>query len=215
LIGICRELEIDKLHLKGGKGKTKWTTVANQLKEIGFTYTPLQIKNKWQYEKCQFKKVLDHNRKTGRNRLEYKHDEVMREALKDDDTLAPKYLKTSEGKISTTLELPIGVDTDAAQRSSTQEISSPPLTNFSLPMAPSPSQISKIVFYIIDLTIYSSHAIFIGKFKKVTNEDVLKALKEGKEKQDENMTRMERMHEEHMTVLNRLAVALERLADKF
>jgi hypothetical protein len=82
LISICKELEIDKLHLKGGKGKTKWTNVANQLSVIGYTYTytPLQMKYKWQYEKCQFKKV-HHNRNTGRSRLEYKYDYVMREAV--------------------------------------------------------------------------------------------------------------------------------------
>lgn len=102
-------MQIDKLHLKGGKGNTKWNTVAKKLRDKGFNYLPGQLKNKWQYEKLKYKNVKDNNRQTGRNRLDYKFEMEMNVALKDDETVTPKFLKTSEGRVSLS-ELNVDID---------------------------------------------------------------------------------------------------------
>lgn len=93
LIMLCGEVEVDKLQKT--KGPSKWGLIEKKMKERGFPKSSDQCRLRWFREKGNYRKFVDHNKKTGACRINYKFENEMYDALKDDLSVAPSVLGTA------------------------------------------------------------------------------------------------------------------------
>lgn len=89
------------------KNSTIWSEIAELLKKDGFTFNAEQVEGKWKTLLAAYRRVVDHNNKSGNDRKEFQFLDEMKEILVHNPSVTPQFtISSAEGLQQHQMKMP-------------------------------------------------------------------------------------------------------------